>query len=191
VFGADGWEACAEEPQPGLPKTALGVACDPDLTHTSLAAVVADEDGRMIVQLLAYANDTAAVIDRVRELQRSQRVPVAIDGRSSAAVLIPTLEAAKVKLTIAKTPNYLDACASFLTLVRDRKLAHGDFPELNRAVAAARKRDVYGGDRWAWGRPKDGSADISPLEAATLAAWAAETPKRTVSAYAERGVLTV
>jgi hypothetical protein len=174
IFGAGAWEACAVDPQPANPM-ALGIACDRDLTHTSLAAAVADED-RMTVQLLAYAGDTAGVVDRVRQWQRDQRMPVVVDGRSPAAVLIPMLEAARVKLTITRTPDYLDACAGFLALVRDAKLAHGGFPELDRAVAAVRKRNV--GERWAWGRPKDGSADISPLEAATLAVWAAQTPQR-------------
>jgi len=53
-------------------------------------------------------------------------------------------------------------------------------------VQVAVKRPV--GDRWAWGR-KQSDADISALEGATLAAWAAGTvkPKRR-SVYESRGL---
>jgi hypothetical protein len=68
----------------------------------------------------------------------------------------------------------MDACASLLDLVRERRVRHADYPELEAAVQGAVRRLV--GDRWAWGR-KVSTADISTLEAATLATWAALLPE--------------
>ena len=78
-----------------------------------------------------------------------------------------------MRLRVVNTVEVLDACADFFKAVLDRRLVHGSYSELDAAVAGAVKRPV--GDRWAWGR-KQSEADISPLEAVTLAAWSAQTP---------------
>jgi hypothetical protein len=102
---------------------------------------------------------------------------------------VPELEAAGVKLRQCTTSDVLDSCAGIWKRVQDGTLRHGSHAELNAAVRVASKRPV--GDRWAWGR-KQSDADISALEAATLAAWAATAvkPKRR-SCYEDRGLEVV
>jgi hypothetical protein len=51
------------------------------------------------------------------------------------------------------------------------RIVHRGQPELDAAVAAARRRDR--GDVWTWDRRVD--TDVSPLIAVTLARWAAVT----------------
>jgi hypothetical protein len=69
------------------------------------------------------------------------------------------------------------AFGQFFTLCADRKLAHGPpdgpagQPDMRAAVAGAQRREI-GDGQYAWAR-KATPVDISPLCAATLAAWAA------------------
>jgi hypothetical protein len=171
VFGPGKWEACAGEQRPAdLKPGALGIAVSFELTHGAVTAAAA-RGGDVWVTPLQHAPGTSWLVDRAKALQAEHRVDVAIDSKGPAAVLIPDLLNAGVRLRIAETTDVLDACAGLFDLVQEGKVHHQSFPELDRAVGAAVKRTV--GDRWAWGR-KVSTADISPLEGVTLAAWAAQ-----------------
>lgn len=188
TFGHGRWEACSGDGPAGLPVGALGIAVSMDLTRS--AVVAAAQDGDLVhVKPLQHGPGTGWLVARTKELQDLHGVDVVVDGRGPAAVLIPPLQRAGVRLRIAETPNVLDACAGIFDLVREQHLRHANYPELNDAVAGAVKRTV--GERWAWGR-KASSTDISTLEAATLAAWAViEVAPPTTSPYEARGVLTI
>jgi hypothetical protein len=113
---------------------------------------------------------TGWLVPEAKRIQAERGCAVVIDGRGPAADLIPALEAAGVRLTIAKTSDVLDACAGIFDRVTSSTLTHPGHPALDMAVATAAKRTV--GDRWAWGR-KQSMADVSMLEAVTLALWGA------------------
>lgn len=187
VFAGGVWEAGEREARPvDLELGALAVAVSIDGSKASVVAGAVDGDVAW-VKPLRHGPGTSWVVEAVADLQYTHHVDVVIDGRGPGAALIPALEREGVRLRVAGTGDVLDACAQFESLVNDGFLLYEPAPELTEAVAAAVKREV--GDRWAWGRRK-ASGDISPLEAATLAAWAAQSP--TVSAYESgRGVLTV
>lgn len=172
AFGPGNWEACAGDPAQGVPMGAIGVAASMDMKHGAVTA--AASDGRVIhLKPLQHGPGTAWVVQRVADLQVQHKVPVVIDKRGPAAPLIPHLERAGVELTVLDTQGVMDACAALLDLVRERKVRHAMYPELEAAVQGAVRRLV--GDRWAWGR-KVSTADISTLEAATLAAHAVSLP---------------
>jgi hypothetical protein len=172
AFGPGKWEACAGDPPQGVPMGAIGLAASMDQTHGAITA--AANDGRVIhLKPLQHGPGTTWMIDRAKQLQDQHGVEVAIDKRGPAAPLIPHLERAGVTLTILDTGGVLDACASLLDLVREGRVQHAMYPELEAAVAGAVRRLV--GDRWAWGR-KVSTADISTLEAATLAAHLVSLP---------------
>lgn len=172
AFGPGNWEACAGDPPQGVPMGAIGLAASMDQTHGAITA--AASDGHVIhLKPLQHGPGTAWMVDRTVQLQAQHHMAVVIDKRGPAAPLIPHLERAGVELTILDTAGVLDACASILDLVRERKIHHALYPELETAVAGAVRRLVS--DRWAWGR-KVSTADISTLEAATLAAHAVSLP---------------
>jgi hypothetical protein len=172
VFGAGKWDACAGDDPPGLTMGALGVAVSMDLSHAAIVAAAQGE--RTIVKPLQHGPGTSWTVGRLRELQDRHKVMVVVDERGPGAPLIPHLEAAGVKLHAATTSQVLDACAQFHGLVTTNRLHHANYPELNAAVNGATTRTV--GDRWAWGR-RTSTSDISPLEAATLAAWWVSRPE--------------
>lgn len=188
VFGEALWDATEKPRRPvDLEVGALGVAVSIDGAFSAIVAAGSDEDGAVWVKPLRHGPGTSWVVEAAADLQHAHEAVVVIDGKGPGAVLVTALESERVRLLIAGTGEVLDACAQFETLVRDRLLFREPAPELDAAVQVAVKRTV--GDRWAWGRRK-ATGDISPLEAATLAAWAANEPS-TESAYEDRGVLTV
>lgn len=173
AFGPGRWEACAGGEPLGVTMGAIGVAASMDMRHGAITA--AASDGKVVhLKPLQHGPGTAWVVQRVADLQLQHKVPVVIDKRGPAAPLIPHLERAGVELTVLDTQGVMDACAALLDLVREGKIQHAVYPELEAAVQGAVRRLV--GDRWAWGR-KLSTSDISTLEAATLAAHAVTLPE--------------
>lgn len=170
VFGIGNWEACAGAKPLGLTITGLGVAATLDMTHCALGAAGIDS-GLVHVKPLQHGPGSHWVVQRLLEL--GVKAPVVIDRYGPAAPLIPHVEAAGFEVVGADTHDVLDACARTAELVRDGKLRHANYPELDLAVKGAVRREVR--DRWAWGR-KQSTSDISTLEACTFATWQASLP---------------
>jgi hypothetical protein len=187
VFGRGFWGLCRGDLPAGLPMGALAVTATMDLSKSAITAAAPDGD-MMHVKPLRHGPGTGWVVERAKELQAAHDVEVSVDGRGPAAVLIPHLEQAGVRLRILSTSDVLDACAEIYTRVQDGRLRHGDYPELNTAVAGAVKRNV--GKRWAWGQGAS-DTDITTLDGATFAAWAADKPPATVSSAYETQRLEV
>lgn len=184
------WRECSGTHDSSLPLSALGIASTLDLTRSTLVAATLDGD---VTQVRPVHRQAGAgwVVEQAKALQDEHSCSVVIDGRGPAAVLIPHLEQAGVVLTVMTTGDVLDACAGFLDTVRERRVRHAHYEELDSAVASAVQRSV--GDRWAWGRKASG-VDITPLEAATFAHWllTRPAPEQSVSAYEDtHGVLTI
>lgn len=190
LFDPGDWEEARKGERPAaLEVNALAVAVSIDLAHSSIVAGSIDSDGGAWVKPLHHGPGTKGVVDRCMELQEATGAEVVIDGRGPGAVLIPHLEKAGVKLHIASTPDVLDAFANLETRVRDGQFFHVDAPEMDAALVGAVKRPV--GDRFALGRKKS-EADISPLEAASLAAWRAGVrPEKKRSKYEDADLLTI
>lgn len=190
LFESGTWEAGRKDSRPDdLEVSSLAVAVSIDLSHSSIVAGSEDDLGGLWVKPLHHGPGTRGVVDRCAALQEAFGVDVVIDGRGPGAVLIPHLEAAGVRLHVATTGDVLDAFANLETRVRDGQFFHIEAPELDAAAVAAVKRPV--GDRFALGRKKS-ETDISPLEAASLAAWRASVgPAGVESVYESRGVMTI
>lgn len=169
AFGIGKWEACSGGARPDdLPVGGLALAVSYELTHGAIGAAALDDD-LMHVKPLMHGKGTNWLVPAAKELQAVHDVELVVDGGGPAADLIPDLADAGVRLHIADTGDVLDACAGIYKRVQDGALRHQSYRELDDAVAVAVRRDV--GDRWAWGRRKS-TADISALEAVTLADWA-------------------
>ena len=196
VFGPKVWEQVPKIDRPdGLEIGCLGVAVSVDLARATIVGAALGDNGDVFVRPMVHGpNPGQWLVDAVRDLQEKHDVPAVIDGKGPAADFIPGLEAdLGGSLCVAVTTDVLDACSGIYKRVQDGGLIHlcdGKTDELDTAVMAAVMRDV--GDRWAWGRRKSG-ADVSPLEAATLAVWGltSEKAQSSVSAYAEADFMYV
>lgn len=188
VFADGVWSSAGADARPAdLAPSTLGVAVSRDLAFSAVVAGARTSGGDSWLKVLQHGPGTGWVVDACEMLQRETGARVVIDARGPGAVLIPLLERAGLDVQTASTGDVLDACASFDSSLRDGRLFYEKAPELDAAVRVAVRRNV--GDRWAWGR-KESTADISALEAGTLAVWAAGEPVES-SAYEHRGVLTV
>lgn len=179
AFGKGNWEACAGDPPQGIPMGAFGIAASMDMLRGAITAAAVDGD-LIHLKPLQHGPGTQWIVERAKQIQTLHGVPAVIDKRGPAAPLIPHLERAGVKLLQLDTAEVLDACASLLDKVRERKIRHARYPELEDAVQGAVRRLV--GDRWAWGR-KLSSSDISPLEAGTFAAHVASIPAQPTNVW--------
>jgi hypothetical protein len=175
AFGAGNWEACAGDPPSAeLPIGGLAVAVSYDLTRATIGGGAIDDRDVGFVAPLQHGPGTGWVVQAAKRLQDRYGVDVVIDTGGPAADLITPLETAGVRLRKLETRDVLDSCAGIWKRVQERRLRHVEaHQELEAAAAAAVRRTVS--DRWAWGR-KQSDADISALEAATLALWLAEQP---------------
>lgn len=171
AFGAGNWEACVQ-PLPDIPVRGLAVAVSYDLSKSAVVAAGVDGDVTH-AKPLQHGPGTTWVVARAKALQQVHGVPVVVDKNGPAAMLLDEMKAEGVDVLEVDTHDVCDACADLFNRVQDQRFGHQAYPELNVAAAGAVKRSV--GDRWAWGR-KQSDADISPLEAATLAAWQARQP---------------
>jgi hypothetical protein len=190
AFGPGRWDAAGMDPDDypdGLPLDGLAVAMSYDLQWGSIAAAGTSGDVTYVRPLFHGPASTQVLVERCREIQGQHGVKLVVDEKGPAANLIEPLEEAQVRLTKANTGMVLDAYTSMLKGVQQATVRHGRFPELDAAAGSAVARPV--GDRHTWGR-KQSDSDISPLEAVTLAVWAALRGRKS-SAYADQGVRTV
>jgi hypothetical protein len=171
--------------------TPLAFAVEVSLDRGRAAIGVAGNrvDGLQHVELVEQHRGTDWVVRRCVELNgRHGPVTWVVDGGGPANSLIEPLEAAGLKVLVAQTRDVGLACAAFTDAVTQETLRHGPQPELDQAVAGAKKRPL-GDGAFAFGR-KASTVDISALQAVTLAHWAAATAERP-SIYETRGMVVV
>lgn len=191
------WPLCAtSEPQPPIAR--LGVAVDLDRVWVSVGAYLTDgtrhhlaavsvmRDGHPITLRRRLDQDRALVISEVKRIQDEQHCSVVLDrkGRKdSGDPLEQDLVNAGVRVTPASLDDFVNGCTDVFDKVAAKEIEHGDYPELNDAVAAAGWRKV-GPKRRVWAAT---SGDISMLDAVTLAYGAPDD----TSVYEDRGMVTL
>jgi len=148
------------------------LALDVTPSRDGAALVAAGQVGSYLaVEVIEARYGLGWVLDRTVEVAQRWEATVTIDQGGPAGVFIPALLAAEVDVQPLTMQSYGRACGHFYDAVIERHIAHLDQYQLNDAVAGATKRPL--GDSWAWNRRA--GVNISPLVAATLAAWTAAT----------------
>lgn len=166
------WEACRDDDLVPGDKLALSLDMTPERDRAALVACgLVDE--RTPLEVIEHTSDVQRVEQRTIEIAKRHRATVVLDRGSPACALVPALERQRVDVRLISAPDFAKACGEFHDAARYRRLSHrGDY-RLADAVLAATKRTM--GDAWVWKRR--GSADITPLVAATLARWALVSTK--------------
>lgn len=174
VFPAGKWSACDGRPVPeGAPIQGLAVAVSFDQTRAAIGAA-SSVDGVTYVKPLQSGPGTDWLVEAAADIQAAHDgIPVLVDGRGPASSKVKDLERGGVVVQVLSTDDVCEACAGLFDAVAEERLGHDSYPELQGALRVAVQRPV--GDRWAWGR-RQSEADISVLEAVTLAAWQARIP---------------
>lgn len=168
------WSACrigrVDPPKLG----AVGVAVSLDQEWSAIAAAGEWPEGGVHVAIgedaegrVDHARGSAWLVARLKYLQDRYKCAVALDSKCPDANLATRLKDAGVTVTEFTTEEMLESCSGLMDDVGEGRLTHFGDPDLTLAVTQAVKR--YVGDRPLWGR-KQSSGDITPLEAATVAA---------------------
>lgn len=171
--GPVGPMAFALDVSPSRSSSTIAVAAESGLGGVHVE-VTSDEDG-----LYDNRPGTDWVVERAVQLHKRWGGPVAVAKGSPAESLVPDLEKAGLttegdgpSLVLVSTSDHAQACGELYDAAAEHTLRHLGQPELDAAVAGAAQKDH--GDAWLWSRRKS-SCDITPLVAATLAAWALKT----------------
>lgn len=177
IWDADGrvsifdphWDACLTQDRHLDATPVLALACDFELSHSAIGAATVDADGLVWVKSLRHGPGTHWVVDEATALQTRFGGDLVVGSKGPASALLSTLREAGVRVREASTSDYLDACGQLFDAVQNRRVRHVSQSELDTATRHAKWRDV-GGRR---GFDLKAGHDISPLEAVSMAAWAA------------------
>jgi hypothetical protein len=159
------WHTLATE-GPAPAPVSLGIAADVDQTWLSLGAASGGARPHLGSVLRVRVAEAPRFVAEVARIQSERNIPVLIDKKGPASFLIPDLETVGVALTQVGLDEFIQASVDLVNAVEAADVEHGNYDDLNKAVAAAGWRPV--GDRRAFARKK---GDISALEAVTLAHW--------------------
>ena len=161
------WAALAMPVPQRIDSITYGLAVAPDAAWSSVASAGRLPGGDLYVDSVRFEQGTAWVLAYLTELYGKKRLPIRIDPAGSEGAFIRPLRDAGVEVVEVGAREYQQACGELLAAVEGARIHHIDQPALNRAVAAAGKREVGKEGGWVWVRP--GLIDVSPLKAATLA----------------------
>lgn len=161
-------------------KTALAVKFAPDGSGYALAGCKSNGRGGYAVELIETGGMDRGLKGLAAALhERAQRVSVvAVDGLSGADALCGHLEELKCPrgyVVRTGTKEVIAASQGFLDAIKDGTAAHTPDPLLDEAAEKAERRPI--GKQGGWGFGSD-EVDPSPIEAASLAHWAARTSRR-------------
>lgn len=165
-------------PLPDDPRVFYGVKYGKAGGNVSLAAAMKLPDGRIFVEAIdcrPIRDGTAWIIAYLRG--KSARA-VAIDGAAGAPLLVDDMKQAEVRCrTILPTVReFAAASALFEQSLFDGKLCHAAQPALVQIVSNSEHRAIGTGGGYGYTSILEG-ADVTLLEAVSLAHWAAAQAK--------------
>lgn len=161
------WQACVTLQETKITnKVFFSLDIPPKRDFTTLAVSTHDDEGNVLVEIVAREYGTAWVVDKLLELQnRHAGSYTVVDSGSAVGSILNDLRRSRVRVKEITSRDYGKACGLFYDLVLTRKLQHTNQEVLNLAVSNAKMRPL-GDSLWKWARI-DSAVDISPLIAVT------------------------
>lgn len=167
------WSACQVSSIENVTPVTLAIDVSPDRDSASIVASGQDVDGYTWIDVVEHREGPPIwIVQRIRDIVEIQDInAVVIDKYGNASGLIEELGRLNIRVTEVQLSTVIRATAAIYDEIVSRRLRHIGQPALTAAALTAGRRKA--GDAWAWGRPSSG-ADITPLVAATLAAYGNE-----------------
>lgn len=175
VISAAAWLArggLKDTPEGSVAFAVAGSPSDAAEQRSAIVSVIRTDDGLIVPEVIEYHTGTSWVPARLRELvDRWSPVATVLDPADPLGFLGEDIEDAGVELTAPTPREEAYAAQKFAeAVVGDAPtLRHYDQAALDIAVKAATSRPA-GKGAWTW--QTNGETDISPVKAASLAAWA-------------------
>lgn len=183
VIEAADWIALRVAEAPADGRRAYGVRFSPDGARVALAVAVPGAAGEPVFAELVDMGPTSAglagLADWLAE-RWSGSLGVVIDGKSGAGALVEALLARGVRPRALHRPTVdevITAHAGLVDAVAGGGLAHAGQPGLTASVDAAGRRSIGASGGWGFASRYPGG-DVTPLEAVTLALYAATRARR-------------
>jgi hypothetical protein len=177
ILPAPDWELCLNADAERGADFVYAVAVGED----SRAATIAASDGT-VVRVIEWDRGSKWLPAKLAEVLGEQKAPVWLFDKGPTGSLLVDLAEAGVEWESVKPGEYAQACGAFHYAVTEaHSVAHSGQATLDIAVGQAKRKNQS--DAWVWDRRKS-SVDISPLEAVTIARWAAlQAPAVTAAGY--------
>jgi hypothetical protein len=170
VITLEAWSDVLDTTSVLIDPVCLAYDVSPD-RNSSIVAAGRNEQGLMMVELIACRPGTGWLVQRLIELYQAHEIAeVVCDGFGPSAAIASRIDEAGITVRRMDSGDYGKACGLFVDHVGEKTLRHIGQQELDAAVKGASTRTLV--DRWAWSRTKS-TVNISPLVAATLALWSA------------------
>jgi hypothetical protein len=171
------WRALATTPPSRMDSITYGLAVAADSSYASVGSAGRLPNGHLYVDNVEFRPGTDWVLEYLSEdLYPRKRLPIRIDPTGPEGWFLRPLRDAGVDVVEVAAREYQQACGEVLTAVHDGRLRHLGQEPLDRAVAAAARRDIGKEGSWVFARP--GVVDISPLKAAALAVSGVEKKRK-------------
>lgn len=188
VISEDTWrERTCEDPGGATRPLVFGVDAEPDGNAATICAAWMMRNGRSettVIEMPAdcYRSGTAWAIPRLKDLIRDHKpAAIVIPSVGAAADLKDEAIANGIEVMVAGAGHEAAAFAHFRNAVKEKQLVHLGEKSPNgsaiwKAMGSADTRKTGDGGK-AWSR-LNSNCDISPVTAATLAAWGLHQKRR-------------
>lgn len=167
VFDIGRWRSLIDETSAIAGPLYFAFDVTPDRSSSTICAAGRRPDGLIHVEVIDQRRGTSWLSGRLADLRERHRPVAVVRDASGPAASIEVVG----RVDDVQTADYAKACGRLFDLVEDGLVRHLGTSELDTAIRGAAKRPLV--DAWAWSR-KSSRVDISPLVAATLAAWSAD-----------------
>jgi hypothetical protein len=171
-----GWPACADPASAVPDPVALAFSVAPDAGFAAVAVAGRRADGLGHGELVDHRPGTGWLVPRVLELWERHKPCVLVINPAGAALAFERELAehrfsakpgpGERRLQVVGAREFAQACGALADDVRNGRWRHLGQRPLDAAVDGARMRPLVDAWAWSWSRSE---ADISPLEAVTLA----------------------
>lgn len=170
AFDPAAWAACWDgRPADVVDGRAVGFDVSVDGTFASVVGSGLDKTGLVRLEVIDHGKPGDWLVPLIVAACKKHKCPVVLDPAGLAGGYLPDLVAADVKVETVKGRDVYQACGRFQRLVKEGQVRHLGTGELGSAAATAEMQ--WSGDAFKWKRRTVDSPDLSPLYAATLAAW--------------------
>ena len=181
AISEDDWDRCRLEGKPeisGVPALYMGVKYGKDGINVSAAVAVKTDDGRIFVEALDCRSARSGNSWIIAFLQNPHFKAVAADGANGQRILADEIADAELDVPVIfpKVPDITTANALFEQELFGDRIRHSGQPALRQIASNCEHRAIGTSGGFGYKSILDG-ADISILEAVSLAHWLCATAK--------------
>jgi hypothetical protein len=170
IFDPELWSQLADPGSQLVDPVVFAAAATPERGYGSIGVAGARGDRLLHGEVVENRSGVNWMLPRLIALNESHKPrAIIIDPASAAGSLIPGLQEAGIEPELLTGRERAAACgALYDAVVEDGRFRHLNQPQLNAAVAGAKRKDMS--DAWVFDRKTPG-VDISPLDAVSLAVF--------------------